>query len=98
MPYIKQEKRSRLDPLIESLLDELVKLDLDDPENVDAGNVNYIITKILDRRYGNSSAKGYRDINEACGILTTCLLEYYRRVAAPIEEQKRYENDDVYGS
>lgn len=97
MPYIKQEKRTRLDPLIEPLLDELVKLDLDDPENNDAGNINYIITRVLDRRYGVNSAKGYAEINEACGILTACLLEYYRRVATPFEEQKRYENDDVYG-
>lgn len=97
MPYIKQEKRSRLDPLIEPILEELIKMDLDDPMNNDAGNVNYIITRILDGRFGRNGAKGYKEINEACGILTTTLLEYYRRIAVPVEEQKRYENDDVYG-
>lgn len=97
MPYIKQQKRDRLDPVIEVLLEELVKLELDDPEDNSDGNLNYIITRILDRRYGGRGPNAYREINDACGVLTACLLEYYRRIAAPAEDQKSFDNGDAYG-
>jgi hypothetical protein len=92
MPYIKQEKRDRLDPVIEALMIELRGLQLDDPMDSPEGNLNYVITRILDSMY----TANYKEVNNACGVLTSCLLEYYRRVATPLENQKAFDNGDVY--
>ena len=93
MPYIDEEKRRVLDPSIETLLDSLRGLQCDDPEGDSLeGNLNYVISTILGRLYNNS----YDDINAAVGLLGSVLLEYYRRQAAPYEDQKASENGDVY--
>lgn len=94
MPYIKQEKRDRLDPVVEDLILTLRNLQLDDPMDDPEGNVNYVITRILDKMYNAN----YREIKNACGVLTSCLLEYYRRVAVPLENQKAFDNGDAYGN
>lgn len=94
MPYIKQEKRDALEPAIDQLLLALRNLQLDDPMDSPEGNLNYVITRILDKMYNAN----YREVNNACGVLTACLMEYYRRVAAPLEDQKRFERGDVYDS
>ena len=62
------------------------------PRENRAGNLNYLITHILDNVYDLR----YADINEAIGMLECCKLELYRRVAAPYEDQKKYENGDAY--
>lgn len=96
MPYITQNKRSRLDPHIDRLHNELVKMeidgDIDDSTNNMEGNLNYTITKLLSKVYSTPS---YREINDALGMLECCKLEYYRRAAVDYEEQKRAENGDV---
>ena len=92
MPYISTEKRRILDPVVDDLITQLRGMQLDDPEDNPEGNINYVITKVLDKMYNAN----YREIVNATGILTSCLLEYYRRMATPIEDQRIYENDDVY--
>lgn len=91
MPYIVQSKRDELDPVIDQLVDVFRQLESDDPENNFEGNLNYTITKILTRCYGQS----YREINDAVGVLTCVLQEYYRKRAAPYEDQKEFENGAV---
>lgn len=93
MPYIKEAKRDVIDPTIEEVLTALRELESDDPTNSMAGNINYLFTRILNRVY---SSPRYDDINEAIGILECCKQEFYRRVAVPYEEQKRYDNGDAY--
>lgn len=92
MPYIIQDKRHQLDQHIDSLINALRELESDDPENTHCGNLNYVFTQILLASY----TKRYAEINEAVGVLECCKLELYRRLAAPYEDQKRYENGDVY--
>ena len=91
MPYIKQDKRMVLDPVIDKLHKVLVDMELDDDENNMEGNLNYIITKLLRMCYG----KSYREINDAMGMLSCVMMEHYRTVAAPYEEQKKFDNGDV---
>jgi len=91
MPYIIQEKRDRLDPIIDQLHQELVSLECDDPSNNTEGNLNYLITRLLRKVYGTS----YREINDAVGMLNCVILEHYRTVAGPYETQKCFENGDV---
>jgi len=93
MPYIKQNKRDVLDPIIEDLHQALVELELDDESNNFEGNMNYVITKLITLCYNSPS---YREINDVVGMLECCKLEYYRRAAAPYESQKAMENSDVY--
>jgi hypothetical protein len=93
MPYITTEKREALDASIESTLDAMRQLESDDPQNSTAGCLNYIFTRLL---VGTYSAPRYDDINEMVGVLECCKLEIYRRLAAPYEDQKRFDNGDVY--
>jgi hypothetical protein len=91
MPYIKQDKRDILDPVIDELMVALVNLEIDDPMNNMEGNINYVFTRLLKKCYGDS----YAELNDALGVLSAVQLEFYRRVAVPYEDQKIYDNGDV---
>lgn len=93
MPYIRREKRSQLDPVVDDLLNALRELQCDDPSDSLEGNLNYIFSTVLGRLY----ASDYRDINTAMGVLACVQAEYYRKQAAPYEDQKEFENGAVYG-
>lgn len=92
MPYIKQEKRDVLNPAIEQVVSALRQLESDDETNNFEGNVNYVFSSIISRSYPIS----YRAINDVLGVLKGVSDEYYRRVAAPYENQKAHDNGDVY--
>jgi hypothetical protein len=94
VPYIVQAKRDVLDPVIEALVDALRQLESDDENNNFEGNVNYAISKLLDKAYSVT----YRDVNDVVGVLECIKLEYYRRVAVPYENQKSFDNGDVYAA
>lgn len=92
MPYIVQDRRDALDPAIEQMLTALRGLELDDESNNTQGNINYIFTRILKAVYPGGR---YQEINDAMGVLHSCSFEYYRKVAAPYEDQKEFENGSV---
>lgn len=94
MPYIKKDKREALDGAINDMMHILVSLELDDPSNNMEGNINYIMTRMLKRAY---PATSYKNINDAVGLMECCKLEYYREVAVPYENQKKFENGMVEG-
>ena len=86
MPYIKKTRQFELD-------DGFVW-----PEN--AGELNYIITKIiynywLDGTIANNS-QNYQRINDIMGALEGAKLEFYRRIVSKYEDKKIKENGDVY--
>lgn len=87
MPYIKPERRGKYEEVIGKLVAILKSLP---PEEVD-GELNYVITKLLKEVY----PLRYYHINKAIGVLECVKQEYYRRVAAPYEDQKIKENGDV---
>ena len=91
MPYIKQDKRDVLDPAIAELFTLLINLQLNTESNNMEGNMNYVFTKLLKQCYGES----YGEINDALGVISAVQLEFFRRVAAPYEDQKIYDNGDV---
>ncbi len=95
MPYIVDEKRQSLDPAIEALHRVLVNLQLDDEENDMEGNVNYVMTRLLMMIYGNKDGTRYTHINDAVGVLGCVTQEFYRKVAAPYEDQKEFDNGEI---
>lgn len=79
MPYITPEQRQKLDK---------------DPMPEDAGELNYLITRQL-LSYLEKKGKRYATINEIMGVLSCVSQEFYRRWAAPYEDEKIRENGDV---
>ena len=87
MPYIKPDKRVKYQKVLTELVDILKSLPA---EEVD-GELNYVVTKILKGVY----PLRYYHINKAIGVLECIKLEFYRRVAAPYEDNKIEESGDV---
>lgn len=94
MPYIKKELRKEIDTEINSLVSGLKNL-IEDNSSIRAGVLNYTITKLIDGLYGPLEKAGYKDYNEAIGMLECCKLEFYRKAAAPYEDLKLRENGAV---
>lgn len=92
MPYIKPEIRSELDEEIKALSEKVFRLHKNEGRDRD-GMLNYAFTKLLLQCYPSVS---YRTINECVGLLECTKLEFYRRLAAPYETQKAFENSDIF--
>ena len=88
MPYIKKDRRTLFDPTL-TVLDATIER-----SNPTAGDLNYIITNILDD-YVRVKGQSYSTYNELIGMLECCKSEYYRRRVAPYEDKKIVENGDV---
>jgi hypothetical protein len=85
MPYIIKDRREKLDKFIDGLQSEL-QCD---------GEVNYTITKIIQKYYFDGVGS-YKILNSAIGVLECVKQEFYRRIIVPYEERKIKENGDVY--
>lgn len=90
MPYIKKEDREKFNLILAPFM---VRSELN---NLNAGELNYLITKIIDRQLG--LAPNYARYNEIIGMLECCKLELYRRMLAPYEDKKKDSNGDVYST
>ena len=95
MPYITEDKRHELDSFIDDIHRQLVNMRLDDESTNTEGNLNYLITRLLMMVYGDKNSTRYAQINDAIGMLECCKLELYRKVAAPYEDQKAFDNGEV---
>lgn len=82
MPYITKERRFIINKLI----------NFDNLDYLSAGDLNYIITKLLHCQLKNVN---YSKINELIGVLECAKLELYRVQAAPYEDEKRKQNGDI---
>jgi hypothetical protein len=80
MPYILEEYRK-----------DVLKNGPDTP-----GELNYFITYHIQKYLGDKLRHDYTAFNEVIGALESAKLEFYRRVVVPYEEQKRFDNGDVY--
>jgi hypothetical protein len=80
MPYITEEARQS---------DHMLQYE---PHN--AGELNFLITTFIRDYYNNKPC--YQSINDIVGALEGAKLEFYRRIAAPYENNKMFENGDVY--
>jgi hypothetical protein len=81
MPYVEPEVRVRLDK---------------GTAPASAGELNYLISKLLDDYLRRKGGIRYERLNEVVGVLECVKLEFYRRIAAPYEDGKKDENGDVY--
>lgn len=95
MPYIIDEKRHPLDPVIDHLHSVLVDMETDDDQNNMEENLNYVISRLLMMVYGDRDSTRYSQINDAVGMLECAKLEFYSKVAAPYQDQKEYDNGSV---
>ena len=88
-PYIKRERRKELDPEIEILFDKAQRV----------GELNYIITRILDGyilKFADSEGIDYSAINAIMGVLSCVAQEFYRKRAVVLENKKCAENGEVF--
>ena len=97
MPYIAQEKRSRLDPLIDELAGRIVaEAKGEGGDAAFAGLLNYTCTrlalKILRLQFGGIR---YWLIAVVTGVFRNISDEFYRRVAIPYEDKQINKNGDV---
>lgn len=82
MPYISEERRLAL---------------LRNPQGIEnAGELNYMLTMVINDYLGKSTTLTYMKINDVIGALEGAKLEFYRRVAVPYENTKMATNGDVY--
>ncbi len=87
MPYITQEERRELDPIIDQLIDALRKA----PKDRVDGRLNYVIYRLLLNLY----EPRYFEYNRAMGVLACVSQEFYRRIVAPYEDKKMRESGDI---
>ncbi len=97
MPYITAEQRAGLDPHIAALADTIVQQSAGE-EQAFAGQLNYAGTtlalELIDRLYERPR---YSVIALVMGVFHTMADEFYRRFAAPYEDEKIREHGDLYG-
>lgn len=98
MPYIKQEQRPDIDKKVQSLVNEVVfQAGLENPAETLPGILNYTITKLLDKTLSTKFGKlRYFQIAMVAGVLSNVESEFYRRLAAPYEDQAMNTNGDAY--
>jgi len=82
MPYITQERRKEF-PYPETTMEH-------------PGELNYQICLLLNKYIKDRGGLNYQGICEVSGVLSNVSDEFYRRVAAPYEDKKIYENGDVF--
>jgi hypothetical protein len=92
MPYIKQNFRDELNPLIDELSKKVLEIHKDNPSQTRDGLLNFSVTEILNQVFPDAR---YTDFNELIGFLECCKLEYYRKKIAPYEDEKETENGPV---
>lgn len=64
---------------------------------VTPGEINYLITQLLIKQ-ANMHGVNYTNLNMLVGAVESAKTEFQRRVVAPYEDQKAYDNGDVYAS
>lgn len=87
MPYIEKNSREFWDEKMKPLVEIIDK-------DTGAGKINYIITKLLMRWINNNTR--YDSICKVVGTCQCVMMEFYRKVAGPYEDQKCKINGDVY--
>ena len=90
MPYIKRSRREPLDMLVQDFAR------VRDDFGVSEGELNYLFTRLL--LEWTEGVRSYCLLSSARGILQDVSEEFYRRVVAPFEDLKRWENGDVYAT
>lgn len=93
MPYIKEDRRERLNFCIEEMIHCLDggRYNTGSMEEI-LGDINYTFSRILASLMGDPT---YNNIAMITGVLENIKQEYYRRVASVYEDQKIIQNGDI---
>ena len=91
MPYIREERRQELYPLISKVAGE-IQAAVESGIGKRGGEVNFVICSLVDMLYG----RNYTELSAAIGDVECAKLEVYRRLLAPYEDVKILENGDVF--
>ena len=104
MPYIKNDRRNKIDDKINSLILS-IKTNIsgcDNPYDLQkltneqfldiAGDINYSVSRIVTKLMGDPS---YAKIAIITGVLENIKQEFYRRVGTTLEDKKIIENGDI---
>jgi hypothetical protein len=83
MPYIKPECRDYFDKEIEDIVENIAQ----------PGDLCYVIYKLLNDLTNKN--KCFKTMSSLIAEVESAKLEFYRRIAAPYEDQKIIENGDV---
>ena len=83
-PYINQKLRERIDIELSPVLNKVPLLTI--------GELNYVITQILLA----TKPTNYTNYNALIGMLECVKQEFYRRVIAPYEDEKKVVEGDVF--
>lgn len=86
MPYIEQRKRKDLDKWLKGLYVGILG----------PGELNYLITKIIQKYVDEKGLEKYQFHNDVMGVLSCVKEEWYRRKVSPYEDRKIKENGDVF--
>ena len=92
MPYIAQEDRPELDPAIEKLVDA-VRERASEREGTFEGYLNYALTRLV---LGVLPSAVTHRSPASTGVLENVKQEFYRRYAAPYEDEQIDKSGDVY--
>lgn len=89
MPYISQEDRTILHPIVD------VTENIVGNRGISNGDLNYLFTKLAQvylKRHGTS----YNTISDVVKAFECAKMEFYARVARPYEDEKIKQNGDLY--
>jgi len=92
MPYIPQDQRDVLDPVIKMLLDTFVDI------GYTPGQLNYVMTRLAAgfiMNWPDPDGVRYFKINAVTGAIINMFLEYYIRFVQPYEKIAKEKNGDI---
>jgi hypothetical protein len=77
-------------------IDSAIRASLEDGRKpTKPGELNYLISQLI-KSYVAMNGRSYTTFNAIAGVLACLSMEVYRRLAAPYEDQKCYQNGDVF--
>ena len=89
MPYIAKERRQDFSPVAHGM-----------PPAETVGDLNFQLTEVINHYMHNlihfRGKLTYGTCNDIIGAIEACKLEFYRRVVAPMENDKIEQNGDCY--
>jgi len=91
MPYIRQDLRGRVDPLIGGLVKE-IRLEQDVDRD---GYLNYVVTCLVARTLRPQRGWRYHYVARALAVFHAAAAEFYRRVGAEYEDGCRATHGDI---
>ena len=95
MPYITPENRPKYNESADTVA-EMVFTEYMCKGRMPVGHLNYVFTRIL-LNILLTTGTSYEHINALIGVLESCKLELYRKIAAPYEDEKEEQNGSIIG-